>query len=153
MVVDLRAHTPSGPTATLHQFADGRYDAEQGTVAITAGRVTFALPGLSIMQVIVPLVVRSVGAWHVGGRTGAFPGLPVREEASPPPSRSPARGRRRREGYPGMLLLVCVLLLSLRLADAQASLPRSPRRLCAWSRTTGSGGFRMGRGASSSPWA
>ena len=57
MVVDLRAHKPSGPTATLRQFADGRYDVEQGTVAITAGRVTFALPGLSIMQVIVPLVV------------------------------------------------------------------------------------------------
>src|SRR5438105_1513620 len=26
LVVDLRAHTPSGPTATLRQFADGRYD-------------------------------------------------------------------------------------------------------------------------------
>jgi hypothetical protein len=57
IVVDLNAHEPSGPTATLHQFADGHYDVEQGTVAITPGRVTFALPGLSIMQVIVPLVV------------------------------------------------------------------------------------------------
>jgi len=55
--VDLNAHEPSGPTATLHQFADGHYDVEQGTVAITQGRVTFDLPGLSIMQVIVPLVV------------------------------------------------------------------------------------------------
>jgi hypothetical protein len=57
IVVDLNAHEPSGPTATLHQFADGHYDVEQGTVAITQGRVTFDLPGLSIMQVIVPLVV------------------------------------------------------------------------------------------------
>jgi hypothetical protein len=57
MVVDLRNHEPSGPTATLRQFADGRYDVEQGTIAITERRVTFALPGLSIMQVIVPLVV------------------------------------------------------------------------------------------------
>jgi len=55
LVVDLRAQRPSGPTATLRQFADGRYDVEQGTVAITAGRVIFDLPGLSIMQVIVPL--------------------------------------------------------------------------------------------------
>jgi hypothetical protein len=55
MVVDLSAHRPSGSTATLRQFADGRYDVEQGTVAITAGRVTFDLPGLSIMQVKVPL--------------------------------------------------------------------------------------------------
>ena len=55
MVVDLIAHRPSGPTATLRQFADGRYDVEQGTVAIKAGRATCNLPGLSIMQVIVPL--------------------------------------------------------------------------------------------------
>ena len=55
MVVDLSAHTPPGPTATLRQFADGSYDVEQGTVVIKAGRVTFNLPGLSIMQVIVPL--------------------------------------------------------------------------------------------------
>ena len=55
MVVDLRAHKPSRLTATLRQFADGRYAVEQGTVAITAGRVAFDLPGLSIMQVIVPL--------------------------------------------------------------------------------------------------
>ena len=55
LVVDLSAHKPSGLTATLRQFADRRYDVEQGTVAITAGRVTFDLPGLSIMQMIVPL--------------------------------------------------------------------------------------------------
>jgi hypothetical protein len=50
-------HTASGPTATLRQFVQGSYDVVLGTVAITAGPVTFALPGLSIMQVIVPLVV------------------------------------------------------------------------------------------------
>jgi hypothetical protein len=55
MVVDLSAHRPSGPTATLHQFADRRYDVEQGMVAITAGRMPFDLPGLSIMPMIVPL--------------------------------------------------------------------------------------------------
>jgi hypothetical protein len=55
MVVDLSAHRPSGPAATLRQFAEGRYDVVRGTVAITAGRVTFDLPGLLIMQVIVPL--------------------------------------------------------------------------------------------------
>jgi hypothetical protein len=56
MVVALSApHRPRGPTATLRQFADGRYDVEQSTVAITAGSVPFTLPGLSIMQVIVPL--------------------------------------------------------------------------------------------------
>jgi hypothetical protein len=50
MVIDLSAHRPSGPAATLRQFAEGRYGVEQGTVAIKAGRVTFDLPGLSIMQ-------------------------------------------------------------------------------------------------------
>jgi hypothetical protein len=55
MVVDLRAQKPSGSTATLRQFADGRYDVEQGTVVIQNKHVTFDLPGLSIMQVIVPL--------------------------------------------------------------------------------------------------
>jgi len=55
MVVDLSAQKPSSLTATLCQFADGRYDIEQRTVAIKAGRVTFDLPGLSIMQVIVPV--------------------------------------------------------------------------------------------------
>jgi hypothetical protein len=55
LVVDLSAHKPSGLTATLRQFADRRYDVEQGTVATKAGRVTFDLPGLAIMQVIVPL--------------------------------------------------------------------------------------------------
>jgi hypothetical protein len=55
MVVDLGDHRPGGPTAALRQFAEGRYDVEQGTVSIKAGRVTFDLPGLSIMQVIVPL--------------------------------------------------------------------------------------------------
>jgi hypothetical protein len=56
MVVALSApHRPRVPTATLRQFADGRYDVEQSTVAITAGSVPFTLPGLSIMQVIVPL--------------------------------------------------------------------------------------------------
>ena len=55
MVVDLSAHKPSRLTATLRQFADGRYAVEQGTVAITAGRVTFTRPGLSILQVIVPV--------------------------------------------------------------------------------------------------
>jgi hypothetical protein len=53
--VDLSAHTPSRLTATLRQFADGRYAVEQGTVAVAAGCVTFTLPGLSIMQVIVPV--------------------------------------------------------------------------------------------------
>jgi hypothetical protein len=54
MVVDLSAHPHRG-VAPLRQVAEGRYNVEQGTVPITAGRVTFALPGLSIMQVIVPL--------------------------------------------------------------------------------------------------
>jgi hypothetical protein len=55
IVVDLRAHKPSRLTATRRQFADGRYAVEQGTVAIAAGHVTFTRPGLSMMQVIVPV--------------------------------------------------------------------------------------------------
>ena len=55
MVVDLRAHKPSRLTATLRQCADGRYAVEQGTVAITVGRVTCTRPGLSMLQVIVPV--------------------------------------------------------------------------------------------------
>jgi hypothetical protein len=54
IIVDLGMHRQRG-VATLRQFAEGHYDVEQGTVALTAGRVTFALPGWSIMQLIVPL--------------------------------------------------------------------------------------------------
>jgi hypothetical protein len=53
-VVNLGAHRQSG-LVTLCQFAERRYDVDHSTLAITFGRVTFALPGLSIMQVIVPL--------------------------------------------------------------------------------------------------
>ena len=76
MVVDLSAHKPSRLTATLRQFADGRYAVEQGTVAITAGRVTFTLPGLSILQVIVPVPSRSAapGAWNAWQALPSAPG-------------------------------------------------------------------------------
>ena len=56
MAVELSPpHTPSSPTATLYQFAQGSYDVVQGTVAIASQRLTFTLPGLSLMQVSVPL--------------------------------------------------------------------------------------------------
>ena len=79
--VDLRAHKPSRLTATRRQCADGRYDVEQGMVASAAGRVTFTRPGLSMMQVIVPVPSPSCRAWRVAYLAGALPVLPGTRQA------------------------------------------------------------------------
>ena len=52
-----------------------------------------------------------------------------------------------------MLSLVCVLLLSLRLADAQALGPAAPGVYAVVQDDGGLAGSGWGRDASSSPWA
>jgi hypothetical protein len=54
IILDVSAHEPAG-TVTFRRFAEGAYDVEGGTGTIPSGQVTFGLPGLTIMQVIVPL--------------------------------------------------------------------------------------------------